>query len=208
MIGPARRDAAAVGRNSEASLRRAAHHATASSIGSAWGAQYAALLRPTKATELGAASRTAAMFSFPSRRPSSRFSPSCDARDELDSIEAPARGPSGAVCAGAAARADVWSRPCRPVAAWHRRHPSRCVQRTTIAQGDLAKKPGAPGQHNPDDDFCAICASIALAGSLVVPATPALDLPPTTERVWVRQAEARQALRPPRLSFQARAPPV
>jgi hypothetical protein len=76
------------------------------------------------------------------------------------------------------------------------------------AVGDLAKKPGTPGQQNPDDDFCAICASIALAGSLVVPATPALELPLTVERVWLRQADAREALRFPRLSFQARAPPV
>jgi hypothetical protein len=85
---------------------------------------------------------------------------------------------------------------------------SAATAATAIAKGDLARKPGTPGQHNPADDFCAICASIALAGSLVVPATPALDLPPTIERVWVRQADARQALGPPRLSFQARAPPV
>jgi hypothetical protein len=86
---------------------------------------------------------------------------------------------------------------------------SAATAATAVVKGDLARKPGVPpGQHNPDDDFCAICASIALAGSLVVPATPALTLPPPVERVWLRQADARQALGPPRLSFQARAPPV
>ena len=45
---------------------------------------------------------------------------------------------------------------------------------------DSAALPRAPPQNNPSgfaDDFCAICANIGLAGSLVIPTAPAVTPP-------------------------------
>jgi hypothetical protein len=49
---------------------------------------------------------------------------------------------------------------------------------------DSAALPRAPPQNNPRfaDDFCAICASISLANSLVVPTAPAVVPPISSDR--------------------------
>jgi hypothetical protein len=67
--------------------------------------------------------------------------------------------------------------------------------------------PAGPAQQD-TDGFCAICASIRLVGSLVLPPPPAQALPPAIDRVWVPRALASIASTAGRLSFQARAPPA
>src|SRR5580704_16250598 len=67
--------------------------------------------------------------------------------------------------------------------------------------------PVGPGR--PDgDDRCLICASIALAGSLVLPASPAADLPLTIASAWLPPTRFSSTSRAGRFSFRARAPPV
>src|SRR4051794_35130683 len=67
--------------------------------------------------------------------------------------------------------------------------------------------PGAPAKHHPADDFCAICANIALAGTLAMPAAPTLTLPPAIETAWLRPADMQAARHAAQHFFQARAPP-
>ena len=67
--------------------------------------------------------------------------------------------------------------------------------------------PVGPGR--PDgDDRCLICASIALAGTLVLPAPPAAHLPLTIESAWLPPTRFSSTSRAGRFSFRARAPPV
>ena len=69
---------------------------------------------------------------------------------------------------------------------------------------------GAPSNsdHHPGtQDFCAICAAIGLASSLVLPQPAQLALPVTDTQKWPRQYQAALAARDPHFLFQARAPP-
>jgi hypothetical protein len=77
---------------------------------------------------------------------------------------------------------------------------------TNIKSG-TAGAPAAPAQQD-NEGFCAICASINLAGSLVLPSPPTQALPRTIDRAWVSPAPARIAPAAERLLFQARAPPA
>jgi hypothetical protein len=78
------------------------------------------------------------------------------------------------------------------------------------AGDDSAALPRAPPQKNPiqfGDDFCALCASISLANSLVVPSAPTVVPPISSERV-IRWSYA--GLEPAvfdHLFFDARGPP-
>ena len=67
--------------------------------------------------------------------------------------------------------------------------------------------PAGPTQQD-TDGFCAICASMRLVGSLVLPLPPAQALPPAIDRVWLPPALASIASTAGRSSFQARAPPA
>ena len=77
---------------------------------------------------------------------------------------------------------------------------------TNIKTGS-ADTPAGPARPD-NDDFCAICASITLAGLLVLPTPPAATLPPAIDSVWVPPARASTASGARRLLFQARAPPA
>jgi hypothetical protein len=64
-----------------------------------------------------------------------------------------------------------------------------------------------PAQDD-DEDHCAICWTISIAGTLVVPAAPVVDLPPR-ERMRVEPLLAVRSLRGTEtVHFQARAPPL
>jgi hypothetical protein len=76
---------------------------------------------------------------------------------------------------------------------------------TSTKSGSIDRPAGPAGQHS--DDICSICASITLAGSLVLPAPPTTTVPPAIERAWAPHALASTASKARRNSFQARAPP-
>jgi hypothetical protein len=75
----------------------------------------------------------------------------------------------------------------------------------------IADVPASPRQQNPSglgDDFCAICASISLAGALVVPTAPAL-LPGISffkELQWSFAATQARSIN--HFHFNARGPPT
>ena len=75
----------------------------------------------------------------------------------------------------------------------------------------LADLPTSPRQKSPDrlgDDFCAICASISLAGALIAPTAPTL-LPEISfykELHWSLVATQAQSI--DHIHFNARGPPV
>jgi hypothetical protein len=77
------------------------------------------------------------------------------------------------------------------------------------ASSQAAHGSGTPADPDGDDHHgCAICATIALLGTLVVPAPPVVALPP--DRALIVAAEIQRQIplaAPPRL-FQARAPPL
>jgi hypothetical protein len=77
------------------------------------------------------------------------------------------------------------------------------VSLARTASGDGAPNPDRPGAN----DFCAICATMGLVASSILPELSALSAPVATERGWLAEFTS------PRLSFdqyilfQARAPP-
>jgi hypothetical protein len=65
-----------------------------------------------------------------------------------------------------------------------------------------------PDRHRPGaDDFCAICATISLASTLLLPEPAAITLPIAHAQAWPPQFQATLAARGPQYLFQARAPP-
>jgi hypothetical protein len=68
--------------------------------------------------------------------------------------------------------------------------------------------PAEQHHHPPSDDYCPICASIAVLSTWMPAPPPALVSPETMRRVWVPVPCLQSA--PPYIShsFQARAPPV
>jgi hypothetical protein len=68
------------------------------------------------------------------------------------------------------------------------------------APPDPDRRPGAT-------DFCAICAALGLASSLVLPQPARLTAPVAHAHAWSRGLAAAQAASAPHLLFQARAPP-
>jgi hypothetical protein len=77
----------------------------------------------------------------------------------------------------------------------------------TVTPADL---PISPRQNNPSglgEDFCAVCASVSLAGALVVAATPALPAPISfvDELRWPFAAAAAASIG--HFHFDARGPP-
>ena len=65
----------------------------------------------------------------------------------------------------------------------------------------------APAQ-NSDDDYCAICASIALVGASFVPEAPQLPVPAASECVEHVLAATAASIKPRHFAFQSRAPPA
>lgn len=70
--------------------------------------------------------------------------------------------------------------------------------------------PSSPASDNDQDngnDGCAICATIAMANTLIDSVPPVLPLPAQIHTAPVVVAVLRDATQPQRLSFQSRAPP-
>ena len=66
----------------------------------------------------------------------------------------------------------------------------------------------APAPALPSHDDCAICVSMAMVGSSVLPAPVALVPPATLVAVFARPIDAPILAVPLRLSFRSRAPPI
>jgi hypothetical protein len=69
---------------------------------------------------------------------------------------------------------------------------------------------GAPSdsdRRSGADDYCAICATISLASTLLVPELSRLTLPIAHTHAWLPEFQVALAAGEPHLLFQARAPP-
>ncbi|MFZ3358538.1 MAG: hypothetical protein WCA56_04580 [Xanthobacteraceae bacterium] len=73
------------------------------------------------------------------------------------------------------------------------------------------RTPAAPAnqdRHSKPDDYCPICASMALIATALPSLPPVLLAPPLFRRVWPAEPPTRSVSLGLALSFQARAPPV
>jgi hypothetical protein len=79
---------------------------------------------------------------------------------------------------------------------------------TSSAQtADRDGAPSAPDRHTGANDFCAICATISLVASSVLPESACLALPIAEPSAWPRKFEATFSSFDSHFLFQARAPP-
>jgi hypothetical protein len=90
-------------------------------------------------------------------------------------------------------------RPALPTAA-------AALQAGSPVSGDVPAVPGTPDRLA--DDFCAICALIHLAGTLIAGAAPSLPAPATFSQTRFQLIVAIALTAPPHASFRARAPPI
>jgi hypothetical protein len=74
--------------------------------------------------------------------------------------------------------------------------------------GPVPAPPADRDRGSTPDDGCAICASIALAGTLILTPPPALAVPVRAKRVRFALVQADIPSGPARISFQARGPPL
>jgi len=72
------------------------------------------------------------------------------------------------------------------------------------ADGNTPSRPGHPSDAN---DFCDICATIAMVASSVLPTPAPLPAPVATTYVWTRELASAPLAREAHTLFQARAPP-
>lgn len=73
-----------------------------------------------------------------------------------------------------------------------------------------AAAPPANGNHQPasDDDYCPICASMALIATAMPALPPVLIVPTPLRHAWQGETPVRAVSTPLALSFRARAPPL
>ena len=67
--------------------------------------------------------------------------------------------------------------------------------------------PSRPGPHSDANDFCAICATIAMVASSALPTPALLPAPVATPYSWAREFASALPAREAHAFFQARAPP-
>lgn len=78
-----------------------------------------------------------------------------------------------------------------------------------VLQTAAAPDSGSPSdRHHRVHDVCAICATLNLTASSLLPAVAALALPFAIERAWRADFESVRISFEPHFLFQARAPPV
>jgi len=82
----------------------------------------------------------------------------------------------------------------------------------TVAAADRAavekQSPSAPDREHPGDDNCAICALVAMAGTVMFATPPLLLLPQAVELLYRTTDAEFVHLNSARTAFQPRAPPV
>lgn len=83
------------------------------------------------------------------------------------------------------------------------------ADQTHFAASTAAATAPVPEHHQPaaPDDYCPICASMALIATLLPSLPPVLITPDPIRRVWPMQMPVRSVSLQAALSFQARAPP-
>jgi len=69
-------------------------------------------------------------------------------------------------------------------------------------------QPASPARHPASNDYCPICADMALIATAIPSLPPLLIVPASVHRIWFTQALAPSVSRPVTQSFQARAPPL
>jgi hypothetical protein len=80
---------------------------------------------------------------------------------------------------------------------------------TVVASSGDASSPQQPSHHGSDPaDYCAICAVMALAGTVVVSTPPVLDVPQAFAFLYAATDAKFVHLDSARVAFQPRAPPV
>ena len=81
---------------------------------------------------------------------------------------------------------------------------------TSVAFAQAPDRSGAPNPnpHSGADDFCAICATVSLVASSVLPTASSVLPPAATEHRWLAEPVSRLISFEPFILFQARAPPV
>jgi hypothetical protein len=81
-------------------------------------------------------------------------------------------------------------------------------QAQVVARTSVAPHSGNPDQQPASDDYCAICASMALVATAVPSLPPALTVPESVRPAWPAAAPAHILKLDVALSFRARAPPL
>jgi len=84
---------------------------------------------------------------------------------------------------------------------------SEQTQFTAVAAHAPAQ-PANPGDHPASDDYCPICASMALVATAIPSLPPVLVVPAPIRREWPSATLARGVSTQIALSFRARAPPL
>ena len=75
-------------------------------------------------------------------------------------------------------------------------------------QQSANRDPAPPAHHDGAHDVCAICATISLLATSVMPEPARLTLPIALSSIWTRGLATATALVDHHVLFQARAPPV
>ncbi|QOG21587.1 MULTISPECIES: DUF2946 domain-containing protein [Bradyrhizobium] len=79
---------------------------------------------------------------------------------------------------------------------------------STDRAGVQKQSPGSPDREQPGEDNCAICAVVAMAGTVVFATPPLLQLPQATELLYRTLDAEFIHLESARTAFQPRAPPA
>jgi hypothetical protein len=85
--------------------------------------------------------------------------------------------------------------------------PSRLPAHANQWQAADGNAPSRPSHGSDADDFCAICATIAMVASSVLPESAPLVAPIAQPHAWTHDFASALPTRPAHFLFQARAPP-
>jgi hypothetical protein len=77
-----------------------------------------------------------------------------------------------------------------------------------IAVAQAPDRGPGPKPHTGADDFCAICATVSLLASSVLPTASSLLPPVAAEHRWLTEFASARISSSPFVLFQARAPPI
>jgi hypothetical protein len=86
-------------------------------------------------------------------------------------------------------------------------HPIASQAAPSIQSSQQLPAPSRDSDHHPDD-FCAICAVVALASTAISAAPPALPLPPAIESARLTTEALFSHRRSGRAAYRSRAPPI
>jgi len=79
---------------------------------------------------------------------------------------------------------------------------------TTSVEAADRRAPALPDRHTGANDFCAICATVSLIASSLLPGSPSLAPPLASEHRWLNELAGATLASDSSVLFQARAPPT